>query len=615
MGDVQTTFTANDQDVLKAYERLKRMNLDLIAQQGKVKQAHDESGNAMKEWSADQIKDIGKTLTALFSVEKAVEAVTAAYEDWRDKMRDVAAESRSSSETALRAIGAIGGATYAAEITEFVTRAAKPEAASALLQGIREGNPALAVPKAIEIAKHYHAGDAADTGAEGRAMGAISRAAPSMVPEQLASAAAYLRNKVGARAASEITSPESMRAIDDLVKSGAEKDFSAAMGLAMWGAPTLGGRFMEKIANAIARPRPSGLISRAEMFEPVKRAERRFLMAGDAAEKMHLIWTDPMVREAVLGKEAIAAAGGDQSRSLADEFRENMLRGRYAQQEADQISQVPKLAGAETSALVEGLGKNADEHYADAEEQRANMLKMIEAIKGVRNEGWFHRGLQKWQSTEVDAPEELAVVEFGALTPAEIGLLYAGSPDRFLHRPTVAKDGLIEGMARDPIARSREAFPEAWRGLPGGGDGLRSTELLRALLKRATKEFPSQQEDLQKLRHLAGPENPWEALEGEYPDRADEFEATRRMIGTVDKNWRSLQKTPGEHGPRPNPWQAIESLHPDDAARFEQTRRLLEAHTAALKANTDATQANTAATTPAGRRVAPTPALANKEGR
>jgi hypothetical protein len=307
MAEVHTIFSSESEQIERVYRRLEEQNAKLIAQN---RMLHNESRQQHQEtmgFLGQQISTIGQMAMSYFTVQSAISGVMTAYHDWDAVVNRLAKNHEKLADNALKAISAAGDLAAGPKVEEFIEhgKGGTRETRIAAYRGATGGNPAATLEQRLAIAQAAAKANVLvdDLPQFARLASEVQKDFPGMSADQAANFAFAVKSRAGAHAG-ELTSDSALRAAKTLMESGAVKDASHAFGFELAGLhanvdPAMFTRIAAAVEQHLELKKPG-------TGQPYTEADRAFnkFARSDAAERLHLLMTDEMTAETMLGKRA-----------------------------------------------------------------------------------------------------------------------------------------------------------------------------------------------------------------------------------------------------------------------------------------------------------------------
>jgi hypothetical protein len=333
MSEIVTSFKSDDKEIMAAFSKqqqeIEKLRKAWVAAKDSAKQANDETKEGAK-YLGDQVASVKGLVTGLFTVDKLIQGVTAAYSDWADDVKDLADKHKTFEENLIRTITKAGQLRNAATIEQSlggITGATRDQGAAAY-GGVAGAAPNMGLGRQLAIAKAIapYGATGADLGEFGTVAGKVAELAPGKSAGDVADLVASLQQQTGSDFGS-FADAGTMRAVQSLLASGAVKSPEEALGLGVsaHGANLKPG-ILTEIARATTEPIDQSKLKSEDMV--------RFSKAGPE-QRMEMLRGNAAVRQAMLGDNAVMMqmlpGGAGPAAQLAEDQRKD-LAGRVGSQ-------------------------------------------------------------------------------------------------------------------------------------------------------------------------------------------------------------------------------------------------------------------------------------------
>ena len=152
--DIVTTFTANDQDVIKAMGRQQKEIERLQAQVKKLNDASQDGWKNSSRFLEAQVQSVVKLAASYVSVQSAVAAVTAAYREWSQALDESNRKTIESGNSIIRTLAKVGALEQRGALQRrFAARGIDSEVAASALEGALATPDGISVERAAQIAE------------------------------------------------------------------------------------------------------------------------------------------------------------------------------------------------------------------------------------------------------------------------------------------------------------------------------------------------------------------------------------------------------------------------------------------------------------------------------
>lgn len=152
--DVITTFSANDQDVIKAMGRQQKEIERLQAQVKKLNDTSQDGWKTNSRFLEAQLQGVVKLAVSYVSVQSAVAAVTAAYREWSQALDESNRKAIESGNSIIRTLAKVGALEQRGALQKrFAARGIDSEVAASALEGALATPDGISVERAAQIAE------------------------------------------------------------------------------------------------------------------------------------------------------------------------------------------------------------------------------------------------------------------------------------------------------------------------------------------------------------------------------------------------------------------------------------------------------------------------------
>jgi hypothetical protein len=449
MGDINQTFTGDSKQIEQVYERLKRMDLELIERQRKMHEESKKGADAFTRWGEEQQKfvtNLPQMALGFLSIERGVDAIGDKIGEWQNRIREATKEAADFALRLALGVGPQGTANLGAIKERFGDLQSRGlltlDQSLALYSGMSSAAPALGNDRLLNL--YSRVGQFGVQATPELGAGA-ARLAKAGISDQRAASEAFNIQRLAGGQSGEVMSDETIRAARALKNSGAVGSVEEGLALAVTMSSTgeLSAKELVELANAVGSQeimlRPRG---------PADFAKAKFLGTNDPRARLTLLLQGGNIAKAMLPGQAAKLGTVDWSQRGAN------------------LSAIQGTAESDLSSSGEGRRAIAAEMDATQQAEARERL--------ARKRGNY------WSWVE-DQPA--ASPFWDSLIPSLLRPHTAGQAARFLYSsggrtPVLGRqqfESLYAGPGQNEIgnedyrtmlAASRAAHPDEWRGAP-----------------------------------------------------------------------------------------------------------------------------------------------------
>lgn len=307
MTDIKTVYTTDATQAQREIEKLQRETVKLREKNQQLANSTRENAKAASAGNSEMIKGAAVAVAGLLSVKAAVGAVTQAYSEWREEMKQLGVEHVKVSEKIVHELAGAGLSQQAQQWQDWIERfpgatretvMAGMAGVTASAAGVDETRRKELISTAVSLELPF--GNAQQIG---ELLGHLEKLDPSKSADDLGDLAAKILADSG-KFAGEMISKKFLEAGELFQRAGAGS-LEEFLGLGM---EMVTNQLSPKLVETIAL----SLQDRGEVVErqrggpeltPEQMGKNRFAAAGDARQALELLLGDREVAAAVLGKD------------------------------------------------------------------------------------------------------------------------------------------------------------------------------------------------------------------------------------------------------------------------------------------------------------------------
>ncbi len=429
MGQVSTKFTGDPQQLLQAYQQLYAANVKLQEQNANTARQSRRDRDEISSHIAGEIRGVTALGASYLTVSSAVGTVTKAYDEWRQRLADIAAKAKEGNHELVRQINLAGHAASAGLVAQQLKNIPGATGAEALAayRGVTAGtdykvSPERQVALVRAIAPEGAFGlSEADLESLGEFAGQLATINPQASPQRSAEKAMQIQAQAG-RHFEKLRSAKVGQGIRQLVAHNIPEDY--VWGLAIEAASLDSPQLITKLAAASTGPYEAPDTKGRTRLTPEEAAKLKFAAARAGEERFALLLSDPAVAQAIMPGESDVL--GRLKQDAASEAGLTIMKGSYAGGEERRRALAASPAGKTVLAtreneLLASAQKNAiaeiAKDYAKAEE----LFEGQQMSAGWAG-GWWNermRQLNRWGSFGMATPGE-ELTDIGNLLPSYV---------------------------------------------------------------------------------------------------------------------------------------------------------------------------------------------------